>query len=88
MDFSLSFIQQADIPVINTKYSDFIQAQMSSFEMMLLYYNALAFPKMLELLKKSNFLENLAEEDLISESHNCVDGIKLKKRSDLLGTTK
>lgn len=73
---------------INKKYIDFIQAQMSSFELMLLFYNALAFPKLLDLLKEFNFLENLAEEDLIDISHNNIDGIKLKNRMDLLGFKK
>lgn len=73
---------------INKKYVDFIQAQMSSFEMMLLFYNALAFPKLLNLLIEFNFLENLAEEDLIDKSHNNIAGIKLKKRMDLLGRPK
>ena len=75
-------------PKETQRYSDFIQAQMSSFELTLLFYNSLSFPKLLRLLVVSNFLENLAEEDLISESHNCIDGIKLKKRSDLLGKVK
>lgn len=73
---------------INKKYIDFIQAQMSSFEMMLLFYNALAFPKLLDLLIEFNFLENLAEEDLVDISHNNIDGIKLKNRMDLLGFKK
>lgn len=66
------------------KYVSFIQAQMSSFELMLLFYNALSFPKTLKLVKTYDFLENLAIEDLIDESHNCIDGIKLKKRKDLI----
>lgn len=69
---------------LNKKYVDFIQAQMSSFEMMLLFYNSLSFPRLLELIKEFNFLENLAEEDLIDISHNCIDGIKLKRRKELL----
>jgi hypothetical protein len=67
------------------KYIDFIQAQMSSFEMMLLFYNAISFPKLLTLLIEFNFLENLVIEDLIDKSHNCIDGIKLKSRKNLLG---
>lgn len=74
--------------VFKRKYTDFIQAQMSSFELMLLFYNSLAFPKLFDLLKEFNFLENLAEEDLISISHNCIDGFNLKKRNDLLGEKK
>jgi len=66
------------------KYVSFVQAQMSSFELMLLFYNALSFPKMLKLVKTYNFLENLAIEDLIDVSHNCIDGINLKSRKDLI----
>jgi len=69
----------------SSKYINFIQAQMSSFEMMLLFYNAVSFPKLLTLLIEFNFLENLAVEDLIDNSHNCVDGINLKTRKTLLG---
>lgn len=69
---------------INKKYIDFIQAQMSSFEMMLLFYNSISFSKLQTLLIEFNFLENLAEEDLIVTTHNCIDGIVLKKRKDLL----
>jgi hypothetical protein len=45
----------------------------------------MSFPKMQSRIIKSGFLENLAEEDLVSISHNCVDGIKLKKSSELIG---
>ncbi len=69
---------------LNKKYIDFIQAQMSSYEMMLTFYNSLSFPKLLVLLKEFNFLENLAEEDLIDNSHNCIEGVILKKRKELL----
>ena len=70
---------------MSKRYIDFIQAQMSSYEMMLLFYNAISFPKLLKLLIDYNFLENLAVEDLIDKSHNCIDGIKLKTRKKLLG---
>ena len=70
---------------MSKKYIDFIQAQMSSYEMMLLFYNAISFPKLLKLLIEYNFLENLAVEDLIVISHNCIEGINLKKRKTLLG---
>lgn len=70
---------------MSKRYIDFIQAQMSSYEMMLLFYNAISFPKLLRLLIDYNFLENLAVEDLIDESHNCIKGINLKKRKNMLG---
>ncbi len=66
------------------KYISFIQAQMSSYELMLLFYNALSFPKTLKLVKTYNFLENLAIEDLIDISHDCIDGVNLKSRKNLL----
>lgn len=68
------------------KRINFIQAQMSSYELVLLFYNAMSFPKIQRLLVKNNFLENLAREDLINISHDCAHGIKLKSRSNLLST--
>jgi len=85
MKFAKDFKPQYGIDKnINKKYVDFIQAQMSSYELMLLFYNAISFPKLLTLLVEYNFLENLAEEDLITITHNCIDGIKLKSRKELL----
>lgn len=69
---------------LNKRYVDFIQAQMSSYELMLLFYNAVSFPKLMNLLIQFNFLENLSEEDLIEPQHNCITGIKLKKRRNLI----
>jgi len=70
------------------KYIDFIQAQMSSYELMLLFYNAISFPKLLKLIINNNLLENLAIEDLILKKHNCVAGINLKERKRILGFQK
>ena len=86
----INFVKQfeeskTDFKGMSKKYIDFIQAQMSSYEMMLLFYNAISFPKLLKLLIEYNFLENLAVEDLIVISHNCIEGINLKKRKTLLG---
>lgn len=69
---------------INKKYINFIQAQMSSFEMMLLFYNSMSFPNLKMLLIEYDFLENLAEEDLVTKEHNCIVGINLKSRKSLL----
>lgn len=66
------------------RYAKFIQAQMSTYELMLLYYNALCFDKTFTLLKKYNFLENLAEDDLVAPKHNFPDCFNLKKRSELV----
>lgn len=69
---------------ISKRYIDFIQAQMSSYEMMLLFYNANSFPKLMKLIIDYNFLENLSIEDLIDKSHNCVEGVQLKERKKLI----
>jgi hypothetical protein len=85
LKFAFEFeTKNKDFASISKKYIDFIQAQMSSYELMLLFYNALSFPKLLELIIHYNFLENLAEEDLVLKSHNCFEKIKLKKRRELL----
>ena len=69
---------------ISKRYIDFIQAQMSSYELMLLFYNANLFPKLMKLIIDFNFLENLSIEDLIDKSHNCVEGVRLKERKKLI----
>lgn len=70
---------------LGRKYINFVQAQMSSYEMALLFYNAISFPKLLRVLVDYNFFGNLAIEDLIDDSHNCIKGIDLIKRKKLLG---
>ncbi|MBP6731016.1 MAG: putative phage abortive infection protein [Chitinophagales bacterium] len=65
-------------------YAQFVQAQMSGPEMLLLFYNSLSFPKLKRLVIKYNTLENLSVEDLIEPAHNCVPEIKLKSRATLL----
>jgi hypothetical protein len=84
LSFTKDPIIEQEIKENFKKYISFIQAQMSSYELMLLFYNSLSFPKMLKLIKKHNFLENLAVEDLINESHDCIKGINLKSRVDLI----
>ncbi|MCP4052449.1 MAG: hypothetical protein GY739_05150 [Mesoflavibacter sp.] len=66
------------------QFAEFIQAQMSTPELFLLFYNSLSFPKLQRLLIKYNTLENLSKEDLLSEEHNVVEGINLKSRKRLL----
>ncbi len=77
--------EKDEIIVMTKRSIAFLQSQMSSFELMLLFYNSLSFPKAMELVKKYNVLENLAIEDLIDKSHNCIEGINLKNRRSLLG---
>lgn len=94
----LKFIEKYEINKINntpnteehaviiedcSKYAQFIQAQMSSYELTLLYYNALCFPKSLRLILKYNLLENLAKEDLIANKHYDENNIILKSRPQL-----
>lgn len=54
-------------------FSNYIQAQMSTPEMFLLYYNCLKFLKMKNLVIKYNLLENLSLKDLISQDHKVND---------------
>lgn len=65
------------------QYAEFVQAQMSTPELFLLFYNSLSFPKLQRLLIKYNTLENLAIEDLLSTEHK-IDGVNLKSRKELL----
>ena len=73
--------------IINKKkYFGFLQAQMSSFELMLLFYNSLISQELQKLLVESNLLENLAIEDLLENSHNVNPKIKLRFRSEIIDT--
>lgn len=65
-------------------YADFIQAQMTTPELFLLFYNSTLFNKLQILLIKYKILENLTIEDLLEETHNCIEGINLKSRIDLI----
>lgn len=51
------------------KFINLIQAQMSSSELLLLFYNGICFPKMKKLILTYEFLENLSEDDLMTQSH-------------------
>ena len=66
------------------QFAEFIQSQMSTPELFLLFYNALSFPKLQRLLIKYNTLENLTIEDLLNKEHNVIEGINLKSRTELL----
>lgn len=65
-------------------YAQFLQAQLSSPELFLLYYNCLHYPKTLQLVKKYDVLSNLAIEDLINQNHIQTDITISKRRTDLL----
>lgn len=66
---------------VSKRYYDlvqFVQAQMSTKEMLMVFYNSFSFPKLRELLIRYNLLENLTVENLIDFSHNCIEGYHLK----------
>lgn len=69
-------------------YTDIIQAQMSSDELTITYYNAFAFPNLFALIEKYDFLENLTQEDLIDTSHYINKNIKIKSRRELINLDK
>lgn len=50
-------------------YAQFVQAQMSFDELLLLFYNSYLFVKVQPLLKHYNILENLPKEHLLTEEH-------------------
>lgn len=56
----------------------FVQAQMSTKELLMVFYNSFSFPKLRDLLIKYNILENLTVENLIDFSHNCIEDYHLK----------
>ncbi len=61
------------------QYAQFIQAQMSSSELLMVFYNASCFTKVLQLINRYGLLENLSSNLLIDEDHNGAFGITLKK---------
>ena len=66
---------------ISKRYYDlvqFVQAQMSTKEMLMVFYNSFSFPKLRDLLIRYNLLENLTVENLIDTSHDCINGYHLK----------
>ena len=62
-------------------YAQFVQAQMSSSELAMLYYNSLYYPKMAELVRHFGVLENLSIYDLIRPEHYLKEeGYNLKQQ--------
>lgn len=73
--------EQKNIEEINLRYyryAQFIQAQMTDDELVLLFYNCVLYPMALELVSKYNLLESLNPKSLVSLRHDCVTEIKLK----------
>lgn len=59
-------------------FAQFIQAQMSPKEMLMVFYNSFSFPNLRELLIKYNILENLTVQNLLRPEHNCIEEFHLK----------
>lgn len=78
------------------KYANFVQAQMSGTELLLLFYNCLFFSKMKALVQYYEIISNLSLDDLLNPEvdNNCypeinsdrktIPEIKLKNRSQRL----
>lgn len=65
------------------EYAQFVQAQMSIEELLVIFYNSFCFPKMKGMLIKYNLLENLNVEKLIKPEHNCEPQFHLKKLDEI-----
>lgn len=65
------------------QYAQFIQAQMTINELYLLFYDSFLYPKMQELIIYYEILENLTIDNLADLSHNCIEGLRMKKKKDL-----
>lgn len=65
------------------EYAQFVQAQMSIEELLVIFYNSFCFPKMKGMLIKYNLLENLNVENLIKPEHNCEPQFHLKKLDEI-----
>jgi hypothetical protein len=65
------------------QYAQFIQAQMSAEELLLLFYNCFAFEKIQKLIVYYDLLENLNVQDLMKKEHNCKPELKLKDKHNL-----
>ena len=71
------------------QFADFVQAQMSQDELLVLFYYSFMNKELQKLIIYYNLLEHLSIQDLIKREHNCNSKIKLKdKISSLLSTKK
>ena len=64
-------------------YVGFIQAQMSTSELFILFYNSLKFPNMMSVMDEYCFLENLPVERLINQSHTTFYRSNLNSNADI-----
>ncbi|WP_283687379.1 putative phage abortive infection protein [Dysgonomonas sp. Marseille-Q5470] len=77
---------QAEMEKIRNEYNlyaQFIQAQMSTDELLMAFYNSFAYPKAQYLIIHYNLLENLTIQNLIKTEHNCKPEIRLKDRRNV-----
>ena len=66
-------------------YIAFVQAQMSTEELFILFYNSLIYEKAANLYKEYNIFENMPIEMLLDRSHEeFIDGISFKSSIDML----
>lgn len=65
------------------QYAQFIQAQMSTDELLLLFYNSFTFEKAQKLIRHYDLLENLTIQNLIKKEHNCKSELKMKDKTNL-----
>ena len=78
-----SDIQKEEIKKEFQRYANFVQAQMATPELFLLYYNLLFFNTLKKEIIKFNILENLYVEDLLDPKHKGIVGVNLKSAQDL-----
>ena len=91
----LSFIEEAEDQDVNVSgqnrkqieknyfiYAQFVQAQMSTKEMIAVYYNSFSFPKLKRLLIKYDLLRNLTIENLICPRHYCCKEFHMEHRTE------
>jgi hypothetical protein len=65
------------------QYAQFIQAQMSTDELLLLFYDSFTFEKAQKLIIHYDLLENLTIQNLIKKEHNCKSELKMKDKTNL-----
>lgn len=65
------------------QYAQFVQAQMSTDELLLLYYHSFIQKDLQELIIHYDLLENLPIKDLIVPEHYCNPKIKLSNKEEL-----
>lgn len=76
-------VEQQSVKNKYLEYAQFVQAQMSIEELLIIFYNSFCFPKMKGMLIKYNLLENLNVEKLIKPEHNCEPQYHLKRLDEI-----